>query len=355
MLKSKQLTKTKMFKSKSSGIRPKVAINGFGRIGRQIFRINLEKGSPLNIVAVNNIGDNKTTAHLLKYDSNFGTLDAEVSCPDDQTIQIDKQKIKYLQIKDPAQLPWKKLGIDIVIESTGLFTDRDSASKHILAGAKKVLISAPGKDVDITLLMGVNENKYNSKKHHLISNASCTTNSMAPIVKALNSTIGIQYGLMTTVHSYTNDQRLQDLEHKDLRRARAAAQSIIPTTTGAALTVCEVIPELTGKLNGHSIRVPVPVVSILDFTFMSKKNTTIKEVNAILKKASETKLKGILGFSMEPLVSVDYKKDPRSSIIDGLSTLVMENKMVKILSWYDNEWGYSTRTVEVCQLIANKL
>lgn len=337
----------------SSG--PKIAINGFGRIGRQIFRINLEKASPLNIVAVNNIGDNKTTAHLLKYDSNFGTLDAEVSCPDAETIQVNDQKIKYLQVKDPAELPWRELGVDIVIECTGLFTDRENASKHFQAGAKKVLISAPGKGVDITLLMGVNEHKYDSAKHNLISNASCTTNSMAPIVKVLQETIGIEYGLMTTVHAYTNDQRLQDLEHKDLRRARGAAQSIIPTTTGAAKTVCEVIPELVGKLNGHSIRVPVPVVSILDFTFMSKKPTSVEDVNAILKKASEGKLKGILGYSDEPLVSIDYKKDPRSSIIDGLSTMVMEKNMVKIFSWYDNEWGYSTRTVEVCELIASKM
>lgn len=335
--------------------KPKVAINGFGRIGRQIFRINLEKGSPLDIVAVNNIGDNKTTAHLLKYDSNFGTLDAEVSCPDENSIKVNDQIVKYLQVKDPAQLPWKDLSVDLVIESTGLFTDKESASKHISAGAKKVIISAPGKEVDITLLMGVNEDKYDPAKHHVLSNASCTTNSMAPIVKALHDTLGIEYGLMTTVHAYTNDQRLQDLEHKDLRRARAAAQSIIPTTTGAAKTVCEVIPELLGKLNGHSIRVPVPVVSILDFTFIAKRATTVEEVNSILKAASENKLKGILDYNELPLVSIDYKKNPHSSTIDALSTLVMEGNMVKIFSWYDNEWGYSTRTVEVAELVASKL
>lgn len=336
--------------------KPKVAINGFGRIGRQIFRINLEKGSPLDIVAVNNIGDNKTAAHLLKYDSTFGTLDAEVKCEDDQTITVDGKKIKYLQIKDPATLPWKDLGVDIVIESTGLFTDRENAAKHLTAGAKKVIISAPGKGVDITLLMGVNENTYDNAKHNIVSNASCTTNSMAPVVKILNDTLGIEYGLMTTVHSYTNDQRLQDLEHKDLRRARAATQSIIPTTTGAAVTVGEVIPELKGKLNGHSIRVPTPDVSLLDFTFMSKRATTIEEVNKILEDASKKpELKDIIAFNMLPLVSIDYKKDPHSTIVDGLSTLVMEGNMVKIFTWYDNEWGYSTRTVEVTKLIADKL
>ena len=335
--------------------KPKIAINGFGRIGRQIFRINLEKGSPLDIVAVNNIGDNKTAAHLLKYDTNFGTLANEVSCPNADNIQVDGKTVKYLQIKDPAQLPWKDLGVDIVIESTGLFTDKENASKHLAAGAKKVIISAPGKGVDMTLLMGVNEKQYDPSKHHIVSNASCTTNCMAPLTQVLHDALGIQYGLMTTVHSYTNDQRLQDLEHKDLRRARAAAQSIIPTTTGAAQTVGEVIPALKGKLNGHSIRVPVPVVSILDFTFLSSKPTTVEEVNSLLKTASETTLKGILGFSNEPLVSIDYKKDSRSSIVDGLSTLVMEGNMVKVLSWYDNEWGYSTRTVELTELIANKL
>ncbi len=335
--------------------KPKVAINGFGRIGRQIFRINLEKGSPLDIVAINNIGDNKTTAHLLKYDSNFGTMEADISCPDAETIKVNDQMIKYLQVRDPAQLPWKDLGVDIVVESTGLFTDRENASKHLQAGAKKVVISAPGKDVDITLLIGVNEDKYDSTTHHIVSNASCTTNSMAPIVKILHETLGIEYGLMTTVHAYTNDQRLQDLEHKDLRRARAAALSIIPTTTGAAKTVGEIIPELKGKLNGHSIRVPVPVVSILDFTFIAKRPTTAEEVNLLLKTASEGQLKGILDYSMEPLVSIDYKKNPHSSIIDALSTLVMEGNMVKLFSWYDNEWGYSTRTVEVIELIANQL
>lgn len=336
--------------------KPKIAINGFGRIGRQIFRVNLEKGSPLDIVAVNNIGDNKTTAHLLKYDSNYGTLNVDIKTEDDNSITIDGKKIAYLQIKDPAQLPWKDLGIDIVIESTGLFTDREGASKHLAAGAKKVVISAPGKNPDITLLMGVNQDKYDSSQHNIISNASCTTNSMAPVVKILNETVGIEHGLMTTIHAYTNDQRLQDLEHKDMRRARAAGQSIIPTTTGAAQTVGEVIPELKGKLNGHSVRVPTPVVSLLDFTFQAKRPTSVEEVNKILEDASNSPaLKGIMAFNMEPLVSIDYKKDPHSTIIDGLSTLVMSNNMVKVFTWYDNEWGYSNRTVEVVELIASKL
>jgi glyceraldehyde 3-phosphate dehydrogenase len=335
--------------------KPKVAINGFGRIGRQIFRINIEKGYPLDIVAVNNLGDNKTSAHLLKYDSSYGTLSQSVVCEDEKSITVDGKKLQYLQIKDPTTLPWKDLGVDIVIECTGLFTDREGASKHLQAGAKKVVISAPGKNVDITLLMGVNQEQYDPAKHNIVSNASCTTNCMAPVVKVLNEKLGIQYGLMTTVHAYTNDQRLQDLDHKDLRRARAAGQSIIPTTTGAAQTVGEVIPELKGKLNGHSIRVPIPVVSILDFTFLAKRATTVEEVNALLTEAADGPMKGILGVSTLPLVSIDYKKDERSSIVDALSTLVMEGNMVKVLSWYDNEWGYSTRTVEVVKLIGDKL
>jgi glyceraldehyde 3-phosphate dehydrogenase len=347
-----------MFSKKSAGKsdkKPLVAINGFGRIGRQIFRINLEKGEPLNIIAVNNIGDNKTTAHLLKYDSNFGILDADIKCEDENSITINGKKIKYFQVREPENLPWKKLGIDLVIESTGIFTDREGASKHLTAGAKKVIISAPGKNPDITVLMGVNLKQYNSKKHHIISNASCTTNCLGPIVKVLNDKLGIKNGLMNTTHSYTNDQRLQDLEHKDLRRARAAALSIIPTTTGAATTVGEVIPELKGKLNGFSVRVPTPVVSLVDFTFISNKKTTAEEVNKILANAAKKQLKGIMDFNMLPLVSIDYKKNPHSSIVDGLSTMVVGGNLVKVVAWYDNEWGYSTRTVEVTEYIANKL
>ncbi len=337
-----------------SNNKPKVAINGFGRIGRQIFRINLEKGEPLDIVAVNNLGNNQTSAHLLKYDSNFGTLDADVSCPNDNVIKVNGKEIQYLQVKDPAELPWKDLNIDIVIESTGVFTDRENASKHLQAGAKKVLLSALGKNMDATILMGVNESDYNPEQHHLVSNASCTTNCLAPIVKVLHKSIGIEHGLMTTVHSYTNDQRLQDLEHKDPRRARAAAQSIIPTTTGAANAIGLIIPGLNGKLNGHSIRVPVSAVSILDFTFLASRNTSVEEVNNLLKEAEKGELQGILGFSNEPLVSIDYKKDSRSAIVDGLSTLVMQNNLVKVFAWYDNEWGYSTRTLEIAELIASK-
>lgn len=335
--------------------KPKVAINGFGRIGRQIFRINLEKGSPLDIVAVNNIGDNKTTAHLLKYDSSYGTMKAKIETKDENSITVNGKKIAYLQVREPSELPWKKMGVDLVIECTGVFRDRKGAGKHLQAGAKKVLISAPGKNIDITLVKGVNDDKYNPKKHHIVSNASCTTNCMAPITKVLHQALGIEFGMMTTIHSYTNDQRLLDLEHKDLRRARAAAQSMIPTTTGAAVAVGEVIPSLKGKLNGHSIRVPLPVVSILDFTFMSRKKTSAEKVNAILEKAAKGKLKGILGVSNEPLVSIDYKQDERSSIVDALSTLVMKDKMVKVLSWYDNEWGYSNRTVEIAAMMAKKL
>lgn len=335
---------------------PKIAINGFGRIGRQIFRINMEKGYPLDIVAVNNIGDNKTSAHLLKYDSSYGTLPNEIVAGEDgKSIKVDGREITYLQIKDPSTLPWKELGVDIVIECTGVFTDRAGASKHLEAGAKKVLISAPGKEIDITLVMGVNQEQYDPAKHHIISNASCTTNCMAPLTKVLHEQLGIKYGLMTTVHAFTNDQRLQDLDHKDLRRARAAGQSIIPTTTGAAKTVGEVIPDLKGKLNGHSIRVPIPVVSILDFTFLCTKPTTVEEINSSLDKAASGSLKGILGVSHEPLVSIDYKKDERSSIVDALSTLVMEGNMVKVLAWYDNEWGYSVRTVEMTKMIADQL
>ncbi len=332
--------------------KPKVAINGFGRIGRQIFRINIEKGYPLNIVAVNNLSDNKTTAHLLKYDSSYGTLDADIKVEDEKSITVDGKKVAYLQERDPEALPWKEMGVDIVLESTGVFREREAATKHITAGAKKVIITATGKNPDITIVKGVNEGDYNPAEHNIISNASCTTNCMAPLTKVLNDTLGIENGLMTTIHSYTNDQRLLDLEHKDLRRARAAGQSIIPTTTGAAKAVGIVIPELEGKLNGHSIRVPTPVVSILDFTFMSKKETTAEEVNKILTEASEGPLKGILGVSTEPLVSMDYKQDERSSIVDAISTIVIGGKMVKVFSWYDNEWGYSTRIVEITEMVA---
>ncbi len=335
--------------------KPKVAINGFGRIGRQFFRVNLLKGSPLDIVAVNNIGDNKTCAHLLKYDSSYGILDADIKCEDADSITVNGHKIKYLQVKDPAQLPWKDLGVDIVIESTGLFTDRENASKHLTAGAKKVIISAPAKSPDITIVMGVNDEKYDAAAHNIISNASCTTNCMAPVTKVIHEAIGIDHGMMNTIHSYTNDQRLQDLEHKDLRRARAAALSMIPTTTGAAVAVGEVLPELKGKLNGISVRVPTASVSLLDFTFVTKRDTSAEEINQVLKAAAASKLQNILQVCDEPLVSIDFKGNAHSSIVDGLSTMAMGPNMVKILAWYDNEWGYSTRTVELTEMVAGKM
>ncbi len=338
-----------------SSSKPKVAINGFGRIGRQVYRVNMDMGYPLDIIAVNNIGDNKTTAHLLKYDSNFGTLNAEVICKNANTITVGDKTLIYLEEKDPLKLPWKDLGIDIVIECTGIFKDREGASKHLTVGAKKVIISAPGKDPDITMVLGINQDEYNPDQHHIISNASCTTNCLAPVVKVLNDKLGIIQGFMTTIHSYTNDQRLQDLEHHDMRRARAAAINIIPTSTGAARTVAEVIPELKGKLDGHSIRVPTPVVSIVDFVCNVKKETSIEEVNTLFKDASQSYLRGIMDFTMEPLVSTDFKKNTHSSIVDGLSTLIINDTFIKVLSWYDNEWGYSCRTVDMTKMIADKL
>ncbi len=333
----------------------KIAINGFGRIGRQIFRINAERGYPLNIVAVNDLGDINTAAHLLKYDSNYGKFDKDIQIQDQDTMIVDGQKVEYLHEKDPAALPWKDLGVEIVIESTGVFRDREGASKHLQAGASKVIISAPAKEPDASIVIGVNDDTFNKEAHNIISNASCTTNCMAPIVKVMNDTLGIDHGMMTTIHSYTNDQRILDLPHKDMRRARAAAVSMIPTTTGAAKAVCEVIPELKGKLTGMAIRVPTPVVSILDFTFVAKKETTADEVNSLLKEAANGKLKDILAVTDEELVSIDYRKDSHSAIIDAPSTQVMEGNMVKILAWYDNEWGYSNRTLELAELIAKQL
>jgi glyceraldehyde 3-phosphate dehydrogenase len=327
----------------------KVAINGFGRIGREIFRINLDT-KLVDIVAINDLTDAKTLAHLLKYDSNYGTLKYEVE-HDENSIIIDGHKIPVFCEKDPVNLPWKDLGIDVVIEATGHFCDREGSNKHLQAGAKKVVISAPAKDIDLTVVVGVNEDKYEAEKHHLISNASCTTNCLAPLAKVLHEKIGIERGLMTTIHSYTNDQRILDLPHKDLRRARAAALSMIPTTTGAAKAVTEVIPELHGKLNGLAIRIPTPTVSLVDFVFEAKRETSVEEVNQILKFAAEGELEGILEFSEEPLVSVDYKGDSASSIVDGLSTMVLEKRMVKVLAWYDNEWGYSCRTLELCTML----
>ncbi len=331
----------------------KVAINGFGRIGRQIFHINSEK-KYFDIVAINDLTDAKTLAHLLKYDSNYGVVDNEISAEGNNII-VDGKSYKVLSEKDPALLPWKDLGVDVVIESTGFFTKREGAQKHITAGAKKVIVSAPGEDLDFTVVLGVNDKDYDPTKHHLISNASCTTNCLAPLAKIIHENFEIEKGLMTTIHSYTNDQKILDLPHKDLRRARAGALSMIPTTTGAAKAVGLVLPELNGKLNGISIRVPTPTVSLVDLVCNVKKETTKEEVNNTLKKAAEGELKGILGYNELPLVSIDYKGNSLSSIIDGLSTEVIGKNLVKVLSWYDNEWGYSSRVADLTNYIQKKM
>lgn len=331
----------------------KVGISGFGRIGRDVLRIYMEEGiDDFEIVALNASGDLNTLAHLFKYDSLYGKFNGTMEVVEDGFI-INGKKIKVVAHRNPEEIPWKELGVDLVIESTGAFRDREGVMKHINAGAKKVLITAPAKNEDITIVMGVNEDKYDPANHNIISNASCTTNCLAPVAKVIVDKFGVKKGLMTTVHSYTNDQQILDKRHKDLRRARAAAESIIPTTTGAAKAVALVIPELKGKLNGFAMRVPTPTVSVVDVVFEVEKATTAEEVNQALKEASEGSMKGILGFSDEPLVSVDYKGDPRSSIVDGLSTMAIDN-MVKVVSWYDNEWGYSRRVVDLAGYIANK-
>lgn len=332
----------------------KVAINGFGRIGRNVFRAAFKKNVDLEFVAINDLTDAKTLAHLLKYDSTFGKFEGEVSYTEDALI-VNGKEIKIFKETDPAKLPWGELGVDIVIESTGRFTNKDDAIKHIHAGAKKVIISAPAKNEDITIVMGVNENMYDPANHHVISNASCTTNCLAPIAKVINDKFRIKKGMMTTVHSYTNDQRILDLPHKDLRRARSAAMSIIPTTTGAAKAIHLVIPELKGKMNGFAMRVPTPDVSVVDLVAEVEVPVTVEEVNAALKEASETYMKGILGYSEEPLVSMDYKGDDRSSIVDAPLTMVIEGTLVKVVSWYDNEWGYSNRVVDLAKYIADRL
>jgi glyceraldehyde 3-phosphate dehydrogenase len=330
----------------------KVGINGFGRIGRNIMRAAMDDSS-IDIVAVNDLTNAATLAHLLKYDSILGNLKADIKAGAD-TITVNKDEFKVLSIKDPAQLPWKSLGVDVVFESTGIFTGRDGAAKHIDAGAKKVVITAPAKGPDLTVVMGVNDDKYDPAKHHIISNASCTTNCLAPVAKVLHETFGIRKGWMTTVHSYTNDQQLLDLPHKDLRRARAAALSIIPTTTGAALAVGEVMPEIKGKLDGIAMRVPTPNVSVVDLAVLVDKKTSKEEVNAAFKSAAEGKLKGILEYTDEQLVSVDFRGNPRSSILDSAYTSVMDGDFVKVLSWYDNEWGYSSRCVDLLRYLVKK-
>lgn len=330
----------------------KVAINGFGRIGRQVFRINLEKKF-FDIVAINDLTDPKTLAHLLKYDSNYGVLPNEVE-PGEGSIVVDGKAYKVSAERDPEKLPWKDLGVDLVVESTGFFTDRAGAEKHIKAGAKKVVVSAPGKEMDLTIVLGVNDKTYDPAKHNIISNASCTTNCLAPFAKVLNDNFGIEKGLMTTIHAYTNDQNILDLPHKDLRRARAAALSMIPTTTGAAKAVSLVLPELEGKLNGLAMRVPTPTVSIVDLVCTVKTPTTKDAVNAKLKEAAEGPMKGILGFSAKPLVSIDFKGNPLSSIVDSECTDVIGGNLVKVMSWYDNEWGYSNRVVDLIKMMGDK-
>ncbi len=331
----------------------KVGLSGFGRIGRDVLRAYAENGvNEFEIVAINASGSLHDLAHLFKYDTMYGKFDGTIEVAEDGFI-INGKKIKVVAHRDPVEIPWKELGVELVIDSTGAFRDKEGLSKHITAGAKKVIVTAPAKDEDITIVLGVNEEKYDPANHHIISNASCTTNCLAPVAKVILENFGINKGLMTTIHAYTNDQQILDKRHKDLRRARTAAQNIIPTTTGAAKAVALVLPELKGKLNGFSVRVPVPTVSMVDVVFEVEKGTTAEEVNKVLKEASEGKLKGILGFSEEPLVSSDYIADPRSSIVDGLSTMVIDN-MVKVVSWYDNEWGYSERVVDLAKLVANK-
>lgn len=330
----------------------KVGINGFGRIGRNILRATLED-KDIEYVAVNDIADADTLAHLLKYDSVLGNLETDVKAKGDE-IQAGSRRFKVLKVRDPGELPWKSLGVDLVIESTGLFTKRDDAAKHLSAGAKKVIITAPAKGEDFTVVMGVNHEKYDPDKHHIISNASCTTNCLAPLVKVIHEKFGLTTGIMTTIHSYTNDQRLLDLPHKDMRRARAAALSMIPTTTGAALAVTRVLPELEGRLDGISVRVPTPNVSLTDLTAVVEKTVTADEVNQAMEQAAGAELKGILQVSHEPLVSIDFKGNPHSSIVDAPFTKVVGDNTVKVLSWYDNEWGFSCRVRDLIKYISPK-
>ena len=330
----------------------RVGINGFGRIGRNIMRAALGDKN-IDFVAINDLTSAHTLAHLLKYDSVLGNLHATVVAKED-TISVDGDEFKVLQHRDPAQLPWKDLGVDVVFESTGLFTNRDAAAKHLAAGAKKVVITAPAKGPDFSVVLGVNDELYDPAKHHIISNASCTTNCLAPLAKVLHQTFGIKKGWMTTIHSYTNDQQLLDLPHKDLRRARAAALSMIPTTTGAASAVGEVLPELKGRLDGFAMRVPTPNVSVVDLAAILDKKTTAEEVNAALRTAADGPLKGILAMSDDPLVSIDFRGNANSSIVDTAYTKVMDGDFVKLLSWYDNEWGYSSRCVDLLRLIVKK-
>ncbi len=330
----------------------KIGINGFGRIGRNFLRSAIGE-KDFQFIAINDLTDAQTLAHLLKFDSVHGRFKGEVLVKGSNLV-INGKEVKILAEKDPEKLPWKDLGVDIVVESTGFFTKREGAAKHLKAGAKKVIISAPAKDEDLTVVLGVNEDKYDPAKHHILSNASCTTNCLAPVAKVLLKNFGIKRGLMTTIHSYTNDQRLLDLPHKDLRRARSAALSMIPTTTGAAKAVALVLPELKGKMDGMAIRVPTPNVSVVDLVAELEQDVDEAKVNAALKKAAETDLKGILAYSEEPLVSIDLNGDDHSSTVDATLTRVLEGRMVKVIAWYDNEWGYSTRVRDLIRYIASK-
>lgn len=332
----------------------RVAINGFGRIGRVFYRASLSRPRKFECVAVNDLADIKTVAHLLKYDSVFRKLDADVKI-EDGAIVVGREKLKYFSEKDPAKLPWKDLGVDLVIESTGVFTDREGASKHLQAGAKKVLITAPAKNPDVTVVLGVNQNDYDPKNHNIISMGSCTTNCLAPVMKVLDEKFGVEKALMSTAHAYTNDQQLLDLVHKDLRRARAAALSIIPTTTGAAKAIGEVLPSAKGKTHGIALRVPTPDVSVVDLVALLSKSTTAEEVNSAFKEAAGGELKGILEYVEEQLVSIDFTGNPHSAIVDSFLTTVIGGNLVKVIAWYDNEWGFSCRLVDLANLIAENL
>ena len=332
----------------------KVAINGFGRIGRLVLRTLLERcKTELAVVAINDMADLKTNAHLFRYDSTYGIYSGKIETTDD-AMHVDGQTITVLNQKDPARLPWKQLGVDIVIEATGVFTDGAQVRAHLDAGAKKAIITAPATNEDITVVLGVNDGDYNPRKHHIVSNASCTTNCLAPVAKVLHDNFGIERGLMTTTHSYTNDQRILDLMHKDLRRARAAAINIVPTSTGAAKAIGLVMPELKGKMHGISLRVPTATVSVVDLVVDLKKAASTEAINDALKQSADGKMNGILAFCDEPLVSSDFRGNSASSIVDGLSTVVLEGKMAKVLSWYDNEWGYSCRVADLAKLLVIK-
>jgi len=332
----------------------RLGINGFGRIGRQVFKAVLERHpESLKIVAVNDLFDVKTNAHLLKYDTNYGRINAQVETTEDSFI-VNGEPVKSFALRDPAAIPWDEVGVDIVVESTGLFRTGAKAEAHLSAGAKKVIITAPAKEEDLTVVMGVNHQAYDPAKHHIVSNASCTTNCLAPPALVVHQTFGIESAYMTTVHSYTNDQRILDLPHKDLRRARAAGQNIIPTTTGAARAVALVIPELQGRFDGYSLRVPTPTVSVVDFVARLNRKAGTEDLRGALKEAAETRLQGIMGCESEPLVSSDYKGDPRSSIVDLEFTQVLNETMAKVVTWYDNEWGYSCRVADLADLMAQK-